>query len=301
MNQSISYLKQLKFDPKLNNSFVARYIENVRLVFLFMFLIIGIGTVSYLSLPQLLNPEIKIPLVIVSDVLPGASPEDIEALVTIPIEDAVNGIAKVKKITSSSQDSVSVTQIEFESGVDPEKARVDVQSAIDGVNLPEDANEPKVQKLDFQNQPVWIFTLTGQRDTASLNRVAKILDGKLKNLSNIDNVSINGLDEHEIQIIIKPGTISSFRVNPIQISQAIKTGLGTYPAGSINTDNNSFSLTIDPTILTLDDIRNSIVNLNGTILKIADIATVAERSKPDQNPTYFVTPKSQPERSITFN
>src|SRR3990167_9335697 len=155
-------------------TFIAKYFSNPRLVLLILVLVLGIGINSFLVLPRTLNPQINIPIVLVSTVLPGSNPGDIESLVTIPIEDAVNSVDNVKEITSTSRESVSLVSIEFESGTDPDKARTDVSSAVDFVTLPEDANDPNIQKLDFENQPVWTFALTGS-DVASLFRFARDL------------------------------------------------------------------------------------------------------------------------------
>src|SRR5438128_1248488 len=151
MPELTTYLKKLKFDPSLSDSFFGRYLRNTRLAILLLLLICLIGTASFLSLPRVLNPQINIPIVIVQTTLPGASPDDMESLVTIPIEDTVNNLPKVKTVTSTSQDSVSIVTLEFDTGVDPDKAKADVQSAVDTVTgLPENAKKPKVQKLDFE-------------------------------------------------------------------------------------------------------------------------------------------------------
>src|SRR5688500_15905731 len=126
MKEEASLLSKLRFDKKLEGSWVAKYLRNPRMLWLLLLLIISLGVYSFTSIPRRLNPEIKIPLVIISTVLPGASPNDVEALLTIPIEDAVSGLADISTVSSTSRDSVSVVQLEFSSDVDPEKARVDV-------------------------------------------------------------------------------------------------------------------------------------------------------------------------------
>ena len=125
---------------------------------------------------QFLPPQINIPIVIVSTLLPGASPQDVESLLTIPIEDSLDGIQGIKTMTSSSQNSSSVVTMEFESGIDPDKAKADVQSAVESIaGLPESAEDPSVQKLDFENEPVWTFTLSSKDDYLSLVRFGKKL------------------------------------------------------------------------------------------------------------------------------
>src|SRR6266498_2465193 len=171
MPELTTYLKKLKFDPKLNDSLFEKYLRNTRLAVLLVVLICLTGAFSFANLPKVLNPSINIPIVTVATALPGASPDDIELLVTVPIENGVNSLTKLKTVTSSSQDSVSIVTLEFESGVDPEKAKADVQSAVDGItDLPKNAETPKVQKLDFENTPIWTFTLSSKTDSLSLIR-----------------------------------------------------------------------------------------------------------------------------------
>src|SRR5581483_10905582 len=107
MAEHKSYLQNLKFDPKLAQSFKAKYLGNIRLVVLFVLFLLVLGVSSFIQLPRRLNPEIKIPIVSITTVLPGASPQDVEKLVTNPIEDAVNGVANRDTIDSVSGESVS--------------------------------------------------------------------------------------------------------------------------------------------------------------------------------------------------
>lgn len=301
MDTTSSYLKKLKFDPKLAFGWVAKYITNMRLVLLVILLISAFGISSYLALPRRLNPEIKIPIVLISTVLPGANPTDVESLISVPIEDAVRGIDGVKTVTSSSRESVSIVNIEFESGTDPDKAKADVQSAVDAVNdLPEDAVTPNVQKLDFENQPIWTFSLHGAQDRGSLIRFSRNLKQELEDLTTIDKVEITGLDEQEIQIIIKPEVVSSYAVNPQAITGAIKTALSSFPAGNVKTETGIFSLSIDPAATEIADLRNLRININNSVYTLSDIAEVREISKPDQNES-FIMENGEISSTVTFS
>lgn len=301
MNTSL-YLKKLKFDPSLKNSLFAKYLTNFRLVTLVILAVVAIGLQAYLTLPRKLNPTINIPLVIVSTVLPGGSPSDIESLVSVPIEDAVSGIDDVKQVTSTSRDSVSIVTIEFESGTDPEKAKSDVDSAVNGItDLPEDALDPNINKLDFENQPIWTFNLFSESpDKSSLIRFARNLKNDLEELPSIDRVEITGIDEQEIQIVLKPEVISSYQLNPLQLSGLIKNSLSSFPAGTVKTENSIFSLTIDQNATTIDDIRNIKVTTGNGVLSLGDIAVVREISKPDQNQS-FVLADGKVSPSVSFN
>ena len=296
-----SFIHQLKFDPKLEKSLIASYLFNPRLAVLFVMLVIIIGVYSFMNLPRTLNPDIKIPIVIVSTVLPGAGPKDVESLVTIPIEDSVSNLSKVKQVTSSSSDSVSVVTLEFESGVDPDKAKSDVQSAVDSVNdLPEDTLDPNVIKLDFTNSPVWTFALAGNKDLGSLGRYAQILQKKIKDLPSIDTVTLSGFQEEEVQISISPEKASTYELNPFSLMSAIQTSLKAFPAGTVQTGNNTFAVSIDQTVTSLDDLRNLPITVNSTTVNLGDITDIAIKTKPGQNPS-ILTQEGKSSPTIVFN
>ncbi len=296
------FLKFLRFDQKLANSKVASYLKNPRLVVLLLLLVIGVGLNAFFTLPRDLNPQVNLPYVLVSTVLPGAGPADVESLVTIPIEDAVNSLDKVKTVTSNSVENASTVTIEFESGVDVDKAKSDVQSAVDSItDLPDDVISPRVIKLDFENSPVWTFVLTTTADDGSLFKFATHLKQKLEDLPEIDSVGVAGLEETEIKIIVNPEVYSSYGVNPFQLSSAVTSGFKSFPAGSVRTENSNFSLTIDPAISTIDDIRKTRVNLNGQNVSLSEIAQIYESPKPGQNQSFIAYPGRESQRSVTFN
>lgn len=302
MEEKRSYLEQLKFDPKLNKGIIASYLTNFRFVLLLILTIAVMGLFSYFNLPRRLNPEVKIPIVLVSTVLPGAGPQDVESLVTIPLEDTLSGLEGVNTTTSSSQDNVSAISIEFNSGYDPEKAKDNVQSAIDSVTkLPTDAQTPKVVKIDFENQPIWQFLITTDSDTSSLISFANNLKDKIEKVPTVKEVNITGTEEQEIQVLVKPEAQNEFKIDPLALSRAVQAAVPSYPAGSINTQNSSFTLTIDPTIKSTQDLRHLKVNLQGTTHTLGDIAQIQEKSKPTQAKTFYATNTTLPQRAIAVS
>ena len=303
MKESTSYLKNLKFDPELANSFFAKYLRNVRLVVLIILLTIIVGIVSYTSLPRVLNPQINIPIVNIVTTLPGASPDDIETLITVPIEDSVDGLNNVKTITSSSQDSVSIVTLEFESGIDPDKAKADVQSEIDSItDLPENAQSPNVQKLDFENEPIWTFTVTSTKnDPQSLVRFSRNLRDQLEDLSTVDRAEVNGIDNEEIQIIIDPQLATTYGLAVTDISQAITSALGSYPGGTITTDSSTFVVTIDPTVATISDLRNVVIETNGSFVTLGQVAKIQQRNDPSTKTSYLASQSIDAVETIRFD
>ncbi|MEK9207364.1 MAG: efflux RND transporter permease subunit, partial [Patescibacteria group bacterium] len=297
-----SYLKHLKFNPSLRNSLQAKYLRNPRLLVLLLLLITTFGAYSYVNLPRRLNPEIKIPYVVVSDVLPGASASDVESLITDPLEDAVGGLQNIDTFVSTSRDSISVVQIQFKTGTDADKAASDVKTAVDAVSLQADAQKVNVIKVDFEKFPVWTFSIKSKSgDIASLLAFSKELKDSLESVSTIDEVNVTGLEEQEIQILIKPETMSTYNFNPQTLLSQLSSANKSFPAGTVTTDNSNFTLSINPAASSINDIRSTKINLNGTVVDLSDIATVSERSKPAQSQSYVAKVGEKPEQSITFS
>jgi len=297
-----SYLRKLTFDPKLKNTLIARYLLNARLVILLVLIIVIVGTISFISLPRILNPTINIAIVTIQTTLPGAGPDDIESLITIPIEKAVGNVENIDTMTSTSQNSQSLVTLQFNSGVDADKAQSDVQTAVQTVNnLPKDATTPHVQKIDFQNTPVWIFTINSH-DPASLTRFSRNLRDTLKDVPTINTVTATGLDNEEIQVLIKPEAITTYGINPAMLSQIVTTAINSQPAGNINNASSSFSLTIDPTITTVDQLRKLRITLNdGTTPLLSDIAIISVRQQPGIANSYIATNNQKAQPAITFS
>lgn len=225
-----SYLDKLKFKSEYLKTWVAQYLDNIRLtVLLFIFLLV-FGLFSFITLPRELNPSVEIPFVLISTALPGASPTDVESLITKKIEDELKSVKRLNTMSSNSIENASLIYLEFDSGVDPDEAERKVIQAVDKVsNLPEDASDPQVQKLDFEDQPVWTFTLEGEDDQAALRFLSEEIKEKLESEALIDRVEITTSDTREIQIILNKETISQYGLNPFSLITAIKQSLVSYP------------------------------------------------------------------------
>ncbi len=297
-----AYLDQLTFDPKLEQSFVAKYLGNIRLVILVFVVVLGMGIISFLTLPRELNPSINIAMVTVGTALPGAGPEDVESLVTVPLEDAIQTTKGVQTITSTSRDGFSSIMVEFQPGVDPDKAKSDVTSQVDTVSdLPEDATDPLVDKVDFTDTSVWTFMIKGGDDIPGMNRFTKDLVDAIEENPQIDRVETAGLISREVQVIINPAQVREKGISPRTLSQTIRSALSSYPSGSVNTQDYSFALAIDEQIEDIDDIRNTRIRIDGEMYRIGQLATIAEVAKPGNARSYQATPDKSAQEIVTLS
>ncbi len=297
-----AYLEQLRFDPELKKSPVASYFGNIRLVVLVLLVVVGVGFSSFFQLPRELNPTIDIPFVIVSTALPGASPEDVESLVTVPLEDRIKSVDGLDAMNSTSRENVSTITLEFSANISADDAVQDVQAEVDKVtDLPDDASDPTVSKVDFEDTPVWTFALTGGSDTPGLMRFSEDLRDRLEEDDQVDRVEVSGLDRREIQIIARPEVVYERGIDPNRLSQTIQQAISSYPAGNIVTDELTFSFTIDAGIEDLDDLRTTRIVLNGEEYTIGEVATITENAVPSQARAFQASPDEGAERVVTFN
>jgi len=296
-----NYLQIIKFDKNFKNSIVGKYLTNIRLVILVLIIILIAGSASLLALPRRLNPEVKIPIVIVNTLLPGASPADVESLITIPLEDELNSIPNLTSITSNSSNSNSTITLEFESNVEVDDAVNEAQKAVNNANdLPEDATTPRVTEIDFEDQTVYTFAVRSKNDPISLMNFSKNLQDSLESQNTIERVDAAGLYEQEVSVQILPDAIYQYNISLPQLSQIIKTALSSFPAGTLKTNDNTYAVTIDPEVTNVAELRNLLINIRDIEIKLGDIAAVIESPIPEQKKA-FLAENTSPDQVVILS
>lgn len=296
-----SSLDRLSFDERLRHSAVGRYFANIRVALLILFVLTAIGIASFVTLKRELNPEIKIPIVNVFTVFPGADPEDVETLVTVPLEDALQGIEGLDKMTSSSQEGVSAITLEFTSDTNPDEAQTDVQNAVDGVgDLPEDAEDPVVRVVDFQDQPVAQFAVSGTTDDASLERLSFVLEERLKDIPDVTKVNVSGRGDREVLVLVKPEAMRTYNLSEGALGTAVRDAVGSFPGGTVRSDGLSLALSLDPSAESASDLRALPVRVGDRTVTLGQVAEVRERESGDGSIALLGTPERGPSRAISF-
>lgn len=218
------YLQKLKYDPQLENSFIGKVLSNFRIVILAVLALVGAGLFSFFNLPREQNPEVKIPIVGVSTVLPGAPASDVEELISKKIEQELQNISEVDVMSSVSQDSLSLITLQFISSTDPDDALNKVKEKVDLVtDLPEEATVPVVIKADFNDRPVLQVMITGDTDYRSLSEIAREVKEVLERDSSVRKVEIGGELVEELVIKLDETSLQSYGISAAQISQQLPT------------------------------------------------------------------------------
>lgn len=287
------YLEQLKYRSEDFSGILRGYIGNMRVVSLLIVMLVAAGIFAFMTLPRTSAPQINITIGVVTTVLPGATPEDVESLITIPLEREIDGVDDLDIMTSTSREGVSSIVVQFEDGTDRATASADLQTAVDAVrDLPGDATDPAVKMIDFEDDPVVRYALTADGvDSASLNQFATELKDELEALALVDRVTLAGAATREVQVMVAPEQLTTLGVSPQVFAAAITAATKSYPAGAIYSDASSFSLTIDREAMTLADLRQSIVRIGGTAYRLGDIAVVSERRAPGAVPALLGVPQ----------
>ena len=196
------------------------------------------GIASYFTLGLEDNPELKLPIVTVTAVYPGASAQTIEEQVTRRIEDAVAGLGNIKTITSSSQTSVSTITVEFNEGIDVDVAVGDVQQKVSGIRreLPTEVEEPSYAKLDFNDRPILNLAVSsiGEPDPTRLYRIAdEIVRPRLENVKGVGRVVVIGGTVPEVQVEVSPERLRAYGLTLDDVSTAVRTQFLSASGGQI--------------------------------------------------------------------
>ena len=202
-------------------------ITNKTSIYLVMLFISIIGIYQFITLPKEQFPDIVIPTIYVQTIYVGNSPKDVENLVTRPIEKQIKGItgAKIKKLSSTSQQDYSAITVEFDTKVKTEVALQKVKDAIDKAkqDLPTDLTQvPTALEVNLSDQPIMNVNLSGDYDMARLKKFADDLKEKLEDLPQINRIDIVGAPEREFQINVDNFRMQTAGVTFDDITNAVQ-------------------------------------------------------------------------------
>ena len=202
---------------------------NLLMVFI---IIAGIFTLSRLRMEVF--PDITIPIINVSVVYPGASPEDIEESICVKVEEQVQGINGLKRIASSSNEGYGSINIEVENGYDIDEVKDEVKSQVDAItSFPDDAEKPTIRSFDGQPEVITI-AVHGHVDEASLLNIAEKVRDEVSELPNITQTRL-GKKPREISIEISENTLQKYGISFDYVANKIRTSSMDVPGGAIET------------------------------------------------------------------
>ncbi|MDX9847064.1 MAG: efflux RND transporter permease subunit [Tenuifilaceae bacterium] len=244
---------------------------------------IGVIVFGFFSLNKLsidLFPEIDPPIITVFTAYSGANASDIETNITRTLEDNLNTVNNLKKLTSTSKENISLIILEFEWGSNLDEATNDVRDAISRIEryLPEDAEKPVIFKFNTSMMPILMLSATAEESYNALN---KILDERIVNpLNRIDGigaVSVSGGPIREVQVNVDPRKLEAYNLTVEQLGTAIRMENINLPAGTMDMGSKTFPLRIQGEFTTSDIVKDIVVgNYYGRQIKMKDVAEVKD-------------------------
>jgi HAE1 family hydrophobic/amphiphilic exporter-1 len=242
------------------------------------FVVLGIVSMSRLGID--LFPDVSIPYVVVNTVYPGASPEEVETLVSRPVEDAVSAINGIKRVESRSTESFSSVVIEFRIEVDPQAAAADVREKVTAIRarLPEDVEDPTIARFDVSALPIMTFAVgSALPPDATRRSVEDDLKPLLEQIDGVAAVDVNGGEVREIQVDLDPRRLEALGLPVSVIAGALEAENLDVPGGTITTGSRDIALRTKGEFTSLDEIRNVILrSSSGSTVRLSDVATVLD-------------------------
>lgn len=267
--------------------FFETLLRNHPLANILFVLVLILGAASYQLLPREQDPEINFNWVQVTTVLPGASAEDVERLITNPLEDAIKGVSDLRFVVSNSRESVSSMLVRF-GEIDQrtfDKRISDLRRAVQNeasAELPEEASDPVIVEITTSNGfPTAIVVLQGQANDETLRENGRIIKGDIERLTGVDRVVSLGLRDPEIQIRFDPSRLAARGLTPADLADGIRAWFRDVSAGSIRAGDSAWLVRLAGQSANPEDIaRIPVFNRAGNSVLVGEVAAV-ERSRSD--------------------
>ncbi|UCA60897.1 efflux RND transporter permease subunit [Chryseobacterium rhizoplanae] len=273
-------------------------------IVLFTILTLG-GILSYTLMGYELIPKFETNMVTISTVYPGASPAEVETSVTRKIEDAVGSLENVKKVESSSYESLSVIMVQLNNGADVDFALNDAQRKVNAIlgDLPDDVKAPSLNKFSLDDLP--IITMSISSDKLNSKDLYDLLDKKIEpifsRVNGVAQVDLVGGQEREIQVNLDEKKLQGYGLSIGDVQQAILSSNLDFPTGSLKTRTTKSTIRLSGKYKSTEEMNNLVVsNKNGAQVRLSDIATVFDSQKDvekvarfNQFPTILMQVKKQ--------
>lgn len=255
-------------------------LKNKSTVYLLVTMLTVFGLIAYITMPKELFPEINYPTVFVQTPYPGNSPEDIENLITRPLENELQAIDGIKKLTSNSLQDFSMVFVEFQTNVDIKEALVDVKDALDKAKskLPNDLmTDPIAQDFDFNSLPILNINLSGEYSSTELKKHADYLKDELERINEISKVEISGVEERTILVEVDLAKMEALGIGFSTIESIMKMENISLGGGEVRIGETRRTVRTIGEFESIEEIRDIVIKqdpVNTVYLK--DIATVTD-------------------------
>ncbi len=259
------------------------FLERRQLSIVLVLVLMIAGFYALLKIPKENAPAIDLAIAVVSASLPGASAEDMEALVTNKLEAQVSGVSNIDTITSNSSDGFSAITVQFTSAADPNQSIQDLRDAVARAtsNLPADVTVPTVTKINFSDQPILAVSISGDLSPLEFSILGQTLSDDLLQVSGVSQVNVSGVPKREVSVIVRKEALEQYGLRLTDVIQAISSSNAAAPAGRISVDGVSYNVNFKGGITEPSQVRDiAVSNKSGVPIYLRDIADIQDGLAP---------------------
>ncbi len=247
---------------------------------MFYLVVVTVGIVGFMFLPVDLLPPIELSRLTIYTRYANVGPEEIEQIITDPIENAVSGVPNVERMTSRSQEGVSYVTLEFTQGTGLDEAANDIRSALDRIrdNLPPEAEPPGIWKFDPNNISIITLAVESQRDLESLTRVLeRDIGQRFEQIPGVGTLEIRGGVNREIRVDLERDRLQAAGLTPSDVQSAISRENAKLPGGNVKEGINDLYIRSLGEFTSVDQIANTVITYtNGKPVRVRDVAQVLD-------------------------
>lgn len=254
------------------------FISKSLLVNLLTVLIVFAGGFSIYSLNKETFPNVDFELIIVRTVYPGSSAEDVEKLVSLPIERELKSVEGIDDLNILSGEGFSLAVLKIDPTYDVDKTLQSVRDAVSKVNnFPEDVDSPVITKIENKTRPIMRISLSGGENEKNLKRNAESLRDKLERLKEISKIEIEGAREYQYLIEADLNKLKKYDLSLAELSSAIADRSVNLSAGTLKTKNSNIVLRTFNEFESVDDILGIVIrsNSSGAGVRVKNVAKVS--------------------------
>ncbi len=280
------------------------FVNRWRVTYLLIISSIIFGAVSLADLPQESEPEVEIPMAVVTVSYPGAAPSDMENLVTRKVEDKIDTLDNIEEITSNTRLGLTNITVEFEADADIDESIRDLKDKMDEVkaDLPDNAEDPVVMEIRMSDSAIITFSLAGKGISEErLSDFAEDIETNLERISGVSKVELLGQRDKEIQVLLDRQKIESLGLSAGQIVQKIQTAHLDFPIGEAIIDGINISLRLDGEFEGAEDLKKLplITTEQGTVF-LEDVASIKETREKETSISMLALNNQEAEKTISL-
>lgn len=263
-------------------SFIEAAINRSRTTLLIMAMIVIAGMISRYAIPIEGDPQIDVPLFIITVVHEGITPEDSERLLVMPLEVELRTVQGIEEVIAYGSEGAATVMVEFDADYDLDRALVDTREAVDRAKaeLPSTAEEPIVQEASSSNRPILQVNVIGDVPERMLYQIALDLRDKVETLPSVLSANLGGERDEVLEIVIDPNELEAYQISSEELLATLMRNNRLIPAGSMDTGAGRFAVKVPGIIEEAKDVFDLPIHTDGdTVVTLSDVATIRRTFK----------------------